>query len=111
GAVNGYVLEAPLRAGDIVKAGQLIGRFDDRELQLERIKLSSQREQYSRQHREALAKHERVQAEVLGAQLEQAEAQLALIREQLARVTMTAPLDGVIVSGDLSQQRGSPVER
>jgi RND family efflux transporter MFP subunit len=108
---NGYVLEAPLRAGDIVKAGQLIGRFDDRELQLERIKLSSQREQYSRQHREALAKHERVQAEVLGAQLEQAEAQLALIREQLARVTMTAPLDGVIVSGDLSQQRGSPVER
>lgn len=108
---NGYVKEAPLRAGDIVKAGQVIGRFDDRELQLEKIKLSSQREQVQRQHREAMAKHERAQTEILGAQLEQTEAQLALVQEQLSRATMTAPLDGIIVSGDLSQQHGSPVER
>jgi RND family efflux transporter MFP subunit len=108
---NGYVKEAPMRAGDIVRAGQEIGRFDDRDLQLERIKLSSQREQLNRQHREALAKHERAQTEILGAQLEQTRAQLALVEEQLARAVMLAPLDGVIVSGDYSQLRGTPVER
>jgi RND family efflux transporter MFP subunit len=108
---NGYVKEALLRAGDIVRAGQEIGRFDDRELQLEKIKLVSQRAQLSRQHRESLAKHERSQSEVLGAQLEQTEAQLALVEEQLSRVAMRAPLDGVIVSGDLSQLHGTPVER
>lgn len=108
---NGYVKEAPLRAGDVVKAGQEIGRLDDRDLQLERIKLVSQREQISRQHREALAKHERAQGEILGAQLEQTQAQLALVEEQLLRAAMLAPLDGIIVSGDLSQLRGSPVER
>jgi multidrug resistance efflux pump len=94
-----------------VKAGQVIGRFDDRDLRLERAKLSSQREQHVRQHREALAKHDRAQAEIVGAQLAQSEAQLALVEEQLARVEMVAPFDGVIVSGDLSQSLGSPVER
>jgi RND family efflux transporter MFP subunit len=108
---NGYVMDAPLRAGDIVKAGQEIGRFDDRELQLERIKLVSQREQLQRQHREAMAKHERAQTEIVGAQLDQTRAQLGLVEEQLARTAMVAPMDGVIVSGDLSQMRGTPVER
>lgn len=108
---NGYVKEAPLRAGDLVKAGQTIGRFEDRELQLERIKLVAQREQLERQHREAMAKHDRVQTTIIGAQLEQSEAQLALLEEQLARAVMTAPVDGVIVSGDLSQNLGAPVER
>jgi len=108
---NGYVKEASLRAGDTVTAGQPIGRFEDRELQLEKIKLIAQRDQVERQHREAMAKHERAQTAILGAQLDQSEAQLALIEEQLARSVMTAPLDGVIVSGDLSQNLGTPVER
>jgi multidrug resistance efflux pump len=58
-----------------------------------------------------MAKHERAQSEILGAQLEQTQAQLALVEEQLARAAMLAPLDGIIVSGDLSQLRGSPIER
>ena len=108
---NGYVKEASLRAGDTVKAGQVIGRFDDRDLRLERARLASQRDQHVRQHREAMAKRDRAQAEIVGAQLAQSEAQLALVDEQLARVEMAAPFDGVIVSGDLSQSLGSPVER
>jgi RND family efflux transporter MFP subunit len=108
---NGYVKEASLRAGDTVKSGQVIGRFDDRDLRLERTRLASQRDQYVRQHREAMAKHDRAQSEIVGAQLAQSEAQLALVEEQLARVEMVAPFDGVIVSGDLSQSLGSPVER
>ena len=108
---NGYVSEASVRAGDTVKAGQVIGRFDDRDLRLERAKLASQREQYVRQHRDAMAKRDRAQVEIIGAQLAQSEAQLALIDEQLARIEMVAPINGFIVSGDLSQSIGSPVER
>src|SRR4051812_23633985 len=108
---NGYVKEAPYRAGDTVKAAQVIGKFEDRELILERLKLSSQREQYLKQHREAMASHDRAQAEMIGAQVAQSEAQLALVEEQLAKSVMTAPFDGFIVSGDLSQSLGSPVER
>lgn len=47
---------------------------------------------------------------VLAAQVQQAEAQLALAEERLARATLIAPFDGVVVSGDLSQRLGSPVQ-
>jgi len=108
---NGYVKEAPYRAGDTVKAGEVIGKFDDRDLVLERSKLTSQREQYLKQYREAMAAHDRPQSEMVSAQVAQSEAQLSLVEEQLARSQMVAPFDGFIVSGDLSQSLGSPVER
>jgi multidrug efflux pump subunit AcrA (membrane-fusion protein) len=109
--IAGFVKEAPRRAGDTVKQGEVIGRFDDRELKLERVRLTSQQGQYAKQYREAMANHNRPQAAMSIAQMEQAEAQLALLDEQLARVEMVAPFDGVIVSGDLSQRLGAPVER
>jgi len=109
--INGFVREAPLRAGDILREGQLIARLDDRDLRLERVKLQSQRDQYVKQYREAMGKHERAQISIVSAQIAQAEAQLALVEAQLARMALIAPFDGVIVSGDLSQSLGSPVER
>ena len=48
---------------------------------------------------------------VLAAQVNQAEAQFALVDEKLARAQLTAPFDGVVVSGDLSQLIGTPVEQ
>ena len=53
--INGFVKEAKRRAGDTVRKGDLIGRFDDRELRLERVKLASQAAQYGQQLREAMA--------------------------------------------------------
>jgi RND family efflux transporter MFP subunit len=108
---NGYVANAPFRAGDLVRGGEPMVSLDDRELRLERIKLVSQREQYRRQYRQAMAKHDRAQGEIVGAQIQQAEAQLALVEEQLSRAQLLAPFDGYIVTGDLSQNLGSPVER
>jgi RND family efflux transporter MFP subunit len=109
--INGFVLEAPLRAGDAVREGQVIARLDDRDLRLERVKLDSQRQQYVKQYREAMGNRERAQVQIVSAQIAQAEAQLALVEEHLARTALVAPFDGVIVSGDLSQKLGSPVER
>jgi hypothetical protein len=109
--IAGFVKAAPLRAGDAVTEGQVIGQLDDRDLRLERIRLVSQREQHVKQYREAMGNRERAQAQIVGAQIAQAEAQLALVEEQLARATLVAPFDGLIVSGDLSQNLGAPVER
>jgi len=108
---NGYVADAPYRAGDLVRGGEPIASLDDRELRLERIKLVSQREQYRRQYRKAMADHNRAETEIISAQIQQAEAQLALVEEQLSRAQLLAPFDGYIVAGDLSQNLGSPVER
>ena len=109
--VAGYLSEAQSRAGDVVKAGQVMATLDDRDLRLERLKWATQRAKQQREYSEALAKQELAKAQVLRTQIEQAEAQLTLVDEQISRLRITAPFDGIIVSGDLSQQLGAPVER
>jgi RND family efflux transporter MFP subunit len=108
---QGYVAQGFVRAGDNVKAGQALARLEDRELQLERTRWASEAEQMRRRYRQAAAMQERAAMAVAAAQAEQAEAQLALVDERLARATVRAPIDGIVVNGDLSQLLGSPVEQ
>jgi multidrug resistance efflux pump len=107
---EGFLAEAHVRAGDRVRAGQLLARLDDRDLQLERVRWTSEREQAERKYREALAKRDRSASRILAAQVSQSEAQLALVEEKLARTRLAAPYDGIVVSGDLSQLLGAPLE-
>jgi RND family efflux transporter MFP subunit len=108
---DGYVATAEVRPGDVVKKGQELATLDSKDLELEHVKWTSQREQLAKEYREALAKFERAQVSILRARIEQSDAQIALLGEQLARTQIVAPFDGVIVSGDLTRTLGSPVER
>lgn len=108
---DGYVAQSLVRAGDTVKKGQVLCRLEDRDLKLEQTKLASEREQLLRKHRQALAAQDRATMAVIAAQINQAEAQLSLVEDRLARATLVAPFDGVVVSGDLSQLLGTPVEQ
>lgn len=108
---NGYIKEAPVRAGDVVRQNQVLAVLDDRDLKLERLKWLSQTEQLVKQRDQALAKREAATVQITGAQIEQARAQLALLDDQLSRTRVTTPFDGIVVTGDLSQSLGAPVER
>jgi len=110
-ALDGYIDEVYVRPGDIVTQGQLLATLDDTELQLEKVRWSSQQSQFVLQHRDAMAQHDRAESRIVKARREQAEAQLALLSEQIKHTRLTAPFDGLIVSGDLSQSLGAPVER
>jgi RND family efflux transporter MFP subunit len=108
---NGYIREAPVRAGDIVKQGVLLATLDDRELKLERLKHLSEQEEQLKQYRQAMAEHNAALVQIVGAQLEQSRAQVERVEDQLLRTRVIAPFDGVVVSGDLTQSLGAPVER
>lgn len=108
---NGFIADASVRAGDIVQKGELLCTLKDKDLRLEYQKWFSQREQLRKEHRVSLASHERAKVNIIKAQIAQAEAQLNLVEEQLLRTKLIAPFDGIVVSGDLSQSLGSPVER
>ena len=107
---EGYIAESLVRAGDTVKKGQVLCRLDEKDLKLEQTKLTSEREQLLRKHRQAMAAQDRATMGVIAAQVNQAQAQLSLVEEKLARATLVAPFDGIVVSGDLSQLLGTPVE-
>ncbi len=108
---DGFVATARLRAGQRVKAGEVLATLDDRDLLLERQKWRSESEQSERKYRDALARHDRANARILSAQLAEATAQLDLAEQKIARASLTAPFDGVVVTGDLTQMLGSPVEK
>lgn len=110
-AMQGYIVEARVRAGDVVRKGDVLAVLDDRDLRLERQKLISQGAQQGSERRQAVAEGNRAKARILEAQAGQVRAQMALVEEQVARTRLVAPFDGVVVKGDLSQSLGAAVER
>jgi multidrug resistance efflux pump len=110
-AMQGYIVEARARAGDIVREGDVLAAMDTRDLRLERQKVLSQGAQQESERRQAIAEGNRARAAILEAQSGQVRAQLTLIDEQISRAQLVAPFDAVVVKGDLSQSLGAAVER
>jgi multidrug resistance efflux pump len=108
---DGYIATAPVRAGDVVERGQILATLDDRELNLEVARWKGEHEQQSLKYGDAIAKHDRSAALVASAALDETQAQLGLLEDKLARSTIISPFRGAVVSGDLRQMQGSPVEK
>src|SRR5262249_53011983 len=108
---DGFIRSAAVRAGDTVKAGDVLAALEGRDLILERAKRRARPGKLMQKQREVRAKHDRTNLVILDSQIRQAEAQLALAEEKLSRARILAPFDAIVVSGDLSQMLGSPVER
>ena len=109
--VSGYLADSGVRAGDRVEEGQVLAMLDMTDLRLEKLRWTSEKTKQMREYSQAVAQKERARARILDAQIEQADAQLALISQQINRMRIIAPFNGVVVAGDLSQALGSPVER
>lgn len=109
--LDGFIAAAEVRPGDLVSAGDLLARLEDKDLKLERAKWEAEQAKLQREYSQALAARERARVRVLGARLDQAEARAQLAAERLARTRLAAPFDGVVVSGDLTQSIGAPVSR
>lgn len=108
---EGFLREAPARAGDTVKPGQVLAVLDDKDLRLEKLRWEAELEVALGKEREAMAASQRVNQRLAAAQGNQARANLDLVLSKLDRATLTAPFDAVVVKGDLSQQLGSPLEQ
>jgi biotin carboxyl carrier protein len=108
---DGYLGEVRVRPGDKVTQTTLLASLKDDDLRLERAKLSSQVQRFRQAYDSALANSNRVDAAIADAQMEQAAIQLRLLEQQLQRTQLVAPIDGIIVSDDISQMQGAPVKQ
>jgi hypothetical protein len=108
---DGYIFEQFARAGDTVEKDKVLCSLDSRDLHLQRLAVESQREQAFRKYHEAMASANRADMKIFKEQMNQADAQLGLLREQIMKTKLTVPFDALVVSGDLSQSLGSPVQR
>ncbi len=109
--VDGFLAEAPVRAGQEVRVGDVLARLDSSDLELEAAAATARIGTARQTLRDALANGDRAAAAVANADLAEAQASAELTAARLARLTVTAPIDGLVVSGDLSQRLGAPIGR
>ena len=107
---DGFIGQVLVRPGQRVAQGQVLASLDDRDLKLEQARFRSEREQAAGRLRQAMSDREAAAMALAQAEVQQAEAQLALIDAKLARTSLSATMDGLVVSGDWVQQIGGPVE-
>lgn len=108
---DGFIYAAHVKAGETVKKDQPLAELDKRTQELEYQRWAAEALQHERRFRDALMNRDRASAGVALAQQQEASAQRALAEEKLSKALLTAPFDAVVVSGDLSQQLGSPVSQ
>ena len=108
---DGFLKEANVRPGDVVKAGQTLAQMADQDLRLEESKWQAEFTQHENAYIAAMARADRAAFSVSRAKANEASAQLDLVRSQLARMRIVAPSDGIVVQGDLTQSLGSPLRR
>lgn len=107
---DSFIQSAHVRAGENVSAGDLLAELDKNELLIEQQRYLAQKNEYSRQHRQALAQRDMAQVAIFKSQMRQAEAKLDLTQKKIQRSSLVAPIDGVIITGDLSRSLGAPVK-
>ena len=108
---DGYIERAFVRPGDVVHEGQILVELADREARLERRKHESELSQHDNAFAAALSTADRAQMVVQRARADEARARIALIDNQLERGAIRAPMDAIVLTGDLDQAQGTPVQR
>jgi len=109
--ILGYVDSVHVAVGDVVKEGQPLLDLDTKDLTLQAQQYQSQIDNTASDYRAAMASHDRQEMAIVQAKLDQVRSELELINTQIKRAQIVAPVDGMIVNGDLAQLLGAPVER
>ncbi len=109
--ISGFLSSSSVRAGDTIRRGEVMASLNDSELKLELTRLNGRLQKSRREYREAQSSRDLVGVRVIKEQMNQIIAETELVEQQLESIQLTAPFDGVVIEGDLSQALGSPVER
>src|SRR5690606_10445894 len=99
-----------IRPGAVVKQGDLLLRLNTSELELQALDLE---EQYNQAVAERDAAHQArkiAEAEGAHARAQAMLARIGLLRQQITDSEVRAPIDGVIVGGDLRDRIGARTE-
>ncbi len=109
--IDGRFLQSVVRPGDVVEAGQILGRLDDEQLRWELSSAQAELEQAGKQQDSALANQEGGRMRL--AQLEQQKISLKIqsLQAQLERLELRAPIAGVVLQGEWYRSEGAPVAR
>ncbi len=108
---DGFIDEVFYEVGDTVAAGAKLVTFDTREILVQQAAELANLNRFTKEAERARAQNALADMRVAEAQADQARAVLERTRFRLEQAVISAPLDGVVVEGDLRRRIGSPVRQ
>jgi RND family efflux transporter MFP subunit len=107
---DGRLQSSLVKPGDIVSSGQVLARMDDRELRWELSRLAADRGRAAKKRDIAMAAHDTSERQLAELERERFDVQIRLLKHREENLEITAPLDGMILKGDLEDAEGAPVQ-
>ncbi|MCO8122208.1 efflux RND transporter periplasmic adaptor subunit [Stieleria sp. TO1_6] len=101
---------AHVHPGDSVESGDALIELDGRPLRLERESIDAQIAQVQKERDIAMVAGRVAEAQQAQLRTRELSRQRDLLTDRLERLTVTSPIDGVVVSGDLNRSIGAPLE-
>ena len=96
--------------GLVAPGPTVLGTLETIDMRLELRSSEAERLSYLKQSAAAMREDKRAEAQIAQAQADQVAAKIQLLEYRIAQATLVSPIDGYVVSGDLSRQLGAPVK-
>jgi biotin carboxyl carrier protein len=96
--------------GLVAPGPTVLGTLETIDMRLELKSSEAERLSYLKQAAAAMREDKRAEAQIAQAQADQVAAKIQLLEYRIAQATLVSPIDGYVVSGDLSRQLGAPVK-
>lgn len=107
---DGVLMSAVALEGDLVARGDLLCQLDQQDVEHQGAETVAEINVFERKKDQALAEDDPVGFQLALASQKLARARLDTINTRMARCTIRAPIDGMIVAGDLRKNLGSIVQ-
>ena len=106
---DGTLESSQVMPGDVVKAGDVLARMDEREIRWELASLATDLARAEKERDSAMAVHRTSGAQLAELEMERLEVQIKLLEHRLDNLAIRSPIDGIVVAGDLEKAQGAPL--
>jgi len=107
---SGPLEKSLVKPGDIVEPGQLLAQMNGRQLRMELSGTRADLHRATKEHAGHLATHQPGEAEVARYEVSRLQMRTELLEHREHDVDIISPIAGVVVSGDLEDAEGMPLE-
>ncbi len=106
-----FTKSVSVEPGDRVEGGKaILGTLETSELRLKLAALKAEQLGYQKQMAASMRDRKTAEAQIAQAQSDKVAAEIRLIEKKIEQATLVSPITGWVVSEDLKQQIGAPVE-
>ena len=108
---DGILQDVLVQPGDEVQDGAVLARLDGRDNELDQAALAAERSKARKTRDHHLASGNTAAAQIAGLEEQRLVQQLSMLQEKQKHLTLSSPIDGIILTGDMKRIEGSPVGR